>query len=77
MPCTNQSRHQCLVPSPSIGTPDGNGWCINDDKLDVLWMTCNPAPDEVSPKKVDEIVKHAALASENTNSNLKLQTIVN
>ena len=40
-------------------------------------MTCNPAPDEVSPKKVDEIVKHAALAGENTNSNLKLQTIIN
>ena len=46
-----QSRiwHQCLV--PSIGTPDGNGWCINGDKLDVLW-TCYPAPDKVSPKKL-------------------------
>ena len=53
-----QSRiwHQCLVPSPSIRTPDGNGWCINDDKLDVLWVTCNQAPDEVSPKKIDKIV---------------------
>ena len=52
-----QSRiwHQCLLPSPGIGTPDENGWCINDDKLDLLWMTCRPALDEVSPKKVDEL----------------------
>ena len=31
-----QSRiwHQCFVSSPSIETPDGNYWCVNDDKLD-------------------------------------------
>ena len=54
----NQSRiwHQCLLPSPGIGTLDKNGWCINNGELNVLWMTCNPALDEVSPKKVDEIV---------------------
>ena len=70
-----QSRiwHQCLVPSPSIGNPVG--WCINSDKHDVLWMKCNPAPGEVSPNKVDEIVQQAALASENINSNSRLQTL--
>ena len=33
-----QSRilHQYLVPSPSIGTPDGNSWCVNNDKPNVL-----------------------------------------
>ena len=33
-----QSRilHQYLVPSSSIGTPDGNSWCINNDKPNVL-----------------------------------------
>ena len=36
--------------------PNGNEWCINNDKLNVLWMICNPAPDEVGQKKVDEIV---------------------
>jgi len=26
---------------------DDHGWCMDDDKLDIQWMTCSPAPDEV------------------------------
>ena len=27
--------------------PTDCGWCMDDAKLDIQWMTCNPAPDEV------------------------------
>ena len=22
-------------------------WCINEEQLDIKWMTCNPAPEDV------------------------------
>ena len=31
----------------SLNNPENYGWYINEEKMDVLWMTCNPAPDEV------------------------------
>ena len=27
--------------------PTDCGWCMDDAKLDIQWMTCNPYPDEV------------------------------
>ena len=27
--------------------PTDCGWCMDDGKLDIQWITCNPAPDEV------------------------------
>ena len=40
--------HKSLERNALIGSPEDNGWTIKDDKLDILWMTCNPAPDEVN-----------------------------
>ena len=28
-------------------SPEDHGWMINDGKLDIQWMTCSPAPEEV------------------------------
>jgi hypothetical protein len=36
-----------LEPFVVADSPENHGWCLNDDKLDILWMTCNPAPEEV------------------------------
>ena len=41
-------RHNCLKQFTAIENPEEHGWCLIDGKLDVLWMTCNPAPEEVS-----------------------------
>ena len=30
-----------------VADPIGNGWFLNEGKIDIEWMTCNPAPDEV------------------------------
>ena len=30
-----------------LNQPWESGWCINEEKLDVKWMACNPAPEEV------------------------------
>ena len=30
-----------------VDSPVGNGWFMDDSRLDIQWMTCNPAPDEV------------------------------
>ena len=33
---------------PEIPTPDGHGWYFADDaELEIKWMDCNPAPDEI------------------------------
>ena len=32
----------------SEDSPVNHGWFINNDQLDILWMTCKPAPDEVN-----------------------------
>ena len=29
----------------SEDSPVNHGWFINNDQLDILWMTCKPAPD--------------------------------
>ena len=31
----------------SLPSPVGHGWCIEDGKLDICWMTGSPAPDVV------------------------------
>ena len=39
---------QCLTPYINPDDPtDQHGWCLNDNMIDIVWMTCNPAPDEV------------------------------
>jgi len=39
---------QCFTQMMEIEEPtDDHGWCMDDDKLDIQWMTCSPAPDEV------------------------------
>ena len=30
-----------------VDSPVGNGWFMDDSRLDIQWMICNPAPDEV------------------------------
>ena len=40
--------HKSLERNALIGSPEDNGWTIKDDKLYILWMTCNAAPDEVN-----------------------------
>ena len=30
-----------------VDSPVGNGWFMDDSRLDIKWMTCNPVPDEV------------------------------
>ena len=27
--------------------PTDHGWCMDDGKLDIQWIICNPVPDEV------------------------------
>ena len=39
---------QCFNPMIDVDEPVNYGWCMNDDTLDVQWMTCNPTPDEVT-----------------------------
>ena len=38
----------CFNPMIDADVPVNYGWCMNDDTLDVQWMTCNPAPDGVT-----------------------------
>ena len=38
---------KCLDNFMALNQPWEYSWCINEEKLDVKWMTCNPAPDEV------------------------------
>ena len=48
--CANYQEfiwHKSLEPFMRQHSPEGHGWCLIEEKLDVLWMTCNPAPDEV------------------------------
>ena len=37
---------QCFNAMIDAHEPVNYGWCMNDDTLDVQWMTYNPAPDE-------------------------------
>ena len=30
-----------------VDSPVGNGWFMDDSRLDIEWMTFNPVPDEV------------------------------
>ena len=39
---------QCFNPMIDADEPVNYGWYKNDDTLDMQWMTCNPAPDEVT-----------------------------
>ena len=39
---------QCFNPMIDADQAGNYGWCMNDDTLDVQWMICNPAPDEVT-----------------------------
>ena len=38
----------CLQELTNIAEPIGNGWVMTDNKIDIEWMTCSPAPDEVT-----------------------------
>ena len=38
---------QCFNPLMEADEPTDHEWCMDDGKLDIQWMTCNPAPDEV------------------------------
>ena len=37
----------CLETIVEPGSPTGKGWNIDDGRLSITWMTCNPAPEEV------------------------------
>ena len=36
---------RALEECPSIPNPSGHGWCYEDGKLTICWMTGSPAPD--------------------------------
>ena len=38
---------QYFNPMMETDEPTDHGWCMDDGKLDIQWMTCNPGPDEV------------------------------
>ena len=38
---------QCFNTMMETDEPTDCGWCMDDGKLDIQWITCNPAPDEV------------------------------
>ena len=38
---------KCLQAMSEDESPAGNGWCMKSGKLDIDWMTCTPAPEEV------------------------------
>ena len=43
--------------------PKDHGWCMDDGKMDIQLMTCNPAPDEVHIiKQKIHIYTHAFLS---------------
>ena len=59
-PCKNSLRLHILRANYQAGiwlralenfiyapAPDGHGWTINDGQLNILWMTCKPAPEEI------------------------------
>ena len=42
------SGYQNLVDSPMISTSlDRHGWTVEDQKLEIQWMLCQPIPDEL------------------------------
>ena len=38
---------QCFNPMMETNEPTDHGWCMDDGKLDIQWIICNPVPDEV------------------------------
>ena len=40
-------RQRSLDQLIRVDSPVGNGWFMDDSRLDIKWMTCNPVPDEV------------------------------
>ena len=59
-PCFNVFKHHCkranyqmyiwrqyFNPMMETDEPTDHGWCMDNGKLDIQWMTCNPGPDEV------------------------------
>lgn len=41
-------RRRALEECPSIPNPSGHGWCYEDGKLTICWMTGSPAPDVIT-----------------------------
>ena len=37
----------CFNPMMETDKPTDHGWCMDNDKLDIQWMTCNLGPDEL------------------------------
>ena len=48
-PITKQGSGESLVQFQSEVNPEDHGWFVDEsnDQLDIQWMRCNPAPDEV------------------------------
>ena len=38
---------RCLERSPDVPNPDGHGWVINQENIEVSWISCPPAPDAI------------------------------
>ena len=38
---------RALLANPDISTPVGNGWSLNEDKLDIVWMEKLPAIESI------------------------------
>ena len=40
-------KNSLIETNPIIPCPDGYGWTLNNDILEIVWMLNKPAPDEI------------------------------
>ena len=40
-------KNSLIETNPIIPCPDGYGWTLNNDILEIVWMLSKPAPDEI------------------------------
>ena len=46
--CQCKIWRSALLNNSSTSSPNGHGWIIDDDdEINIKWMDCNPAPEEV------------------------------
>eukprot|EP00794_Sanderia_malayensis_P002140 gene2140-2429_t len=45
-------KKHLLTNKSATENAEEHGWCLINGKLDILWMTCNPAPEETMSRKL-------------------------
>ena len=61
---------RCFNPIIDADEPVNCGWLMNDDILNVQWMTCNPAPDEFLTNLKNTLNQRFAVSNKQTNNSL-------